>query len=171
MKLIILGCGGYGHTIADVADQTKLFKEIRFLDDNVDKPEVVGRISDFKSFIDSDTEFYPAVGNNKKRIEWMNKLDDAGAKIATIIHPSAFISPKASIDKGTAVLPGAIVNTGVEIGKGCIINIGAIIDHDTVLECGVHIAPGAIVKGQNRMAAFLKVESGTVVETGGLENG
>ena len=35
MKLIILGAGGYGQTIADVAEQ--LGYEVSFLDDNSDK--------------------------------------------------------------------------------------------------------------------------------------
>lgn len=52
------------------------------------------------------------------------------------------------------------------IGDGCIVNINAVIDHDTVLESCVHIAPGAIVKGENRITEYTKIESGTVVERG-----
>jgi UDP-N-acetylbacillosamine N-acetyltransferase len=65
---------------------------------------------------------------------------------------------------GTVVLPMAVVNTGVTVGEGCIINIGALIDHDCVIENGVHLAPGAIVKAENRIAAESKIESGTVIE-------
>ena len=62
------------------------------------------------------------------------------------------------------VLPKAVVNTGVTVGMGCIINIGALIDHDSVIENGVHLAPGAIVKAENRIAALSKIDSGTVIE-------
>ena len=168
MTLIILGAGGYGRTIADVAEQTKKYADVKFLDDNAKGDEIIGMIADFSDFIDQDTEFYPAIGNNQKRIEWIRELEKAGAMIATIIHPTAYLSPKAKVRKGSAILPGAIVNTDVEVGEGCIINIGAIIDHGTVLEEGVHLAPGAIVKGLNRIEAYTKIESGTVVERGQL---
>ncbi len=34
MKLIILGAGGYGRTVADIARQSKRYSDILFLDDN-----------------------------------------------------------------------------------------------------------------------------------------
>ena len=41
MHLIILGAGGYGRTVADVAGQTGQFDEIAFLDDNSAAPDAV----------------------------------------------------------------------------------------------------------------------------------
>ena len=52
------------------------------------------------------------------------------------------------------------------MGKRCILNLGAIVDHGCILEEGVHIAPGAIVKGENRIAKCSKIEAGEVVERG-----
>ena len=43
-------------------------------------------------------------------------------------------------------------------------SIGALIDHDSIIEEGCHLAPGAIVKAENRIPAGMKVESGTVIE-------
>ncbi len=164
MKLIILGAGGYGRTIADVAEQSGKYEKVLFLDDNAKGDDILGKISEFKTYIDGDTEFYPAIGNNQKRIEWIHSLEAEDVLVATIIHPSAYISPKAIIGKGVGILPGAIINTDVVVGCGCIINIGTIVDHGTVLEEGVHLAPGAIVKGENKIEAFSKVESGEVIE-------
>lgn len=170
MIFIVLGAGVYGRIIADVAEQTRTYENIKFLDDHVEGDEILGTIADFRDFVNPNIEFYPAIGNNKKRIEWIEELANAGAKLATIIHPAAYVSPQVKISIGVAILPGAIVNTDVKIGKGCIVNIGAIIDHGTWLEEGVHIAPGAIVKGQNIIKAFSKIESGTVVERGHLND-
>lgn len=156
-RLIILGSGGYGHTAADVAEQ--LGYTIQFLDDSLPGFE----LSSFTSFISDDTVFIPAFGNNEFRLEWIDKLQSAGAKLATLIHPTAYISPKATIHAGVVILPGAIINTDVTIHRGCIINIGAIVDHGTILEEGVHLAPGAIVKGENRVPRLTKVESGEVI--------
>ena len=34
MNLILIGAGGYGKTVADLASQTKQFSKILYLDDN-----------------------------------------------------------------------------------------------------------------------------------------
>lgn len=160
MKLIILGAGGYGHTIADVAEQLEY--SILFLDDSLPGHE----LSTFSSYIDEDTEFIPAFGNNEFRLEWLTRLESAGAMLATLIHPTAYVSPKVTINSGVVILPHAVVNTGVVINRGCIINIGAFIDHDCVIEEGVHVCLGAIVKGENRLTCCMKIEAGEVVERG-----
>lgn len=165
MKLVILGAGGYGHTIKDIAEQSGKYSKIIILDDSMGEG-ISGALNDYSEYIGDDSEFYPAFGNNEFRCSWLHKLEEAGAKVATVIHESAYISPTVSIGKGVAVLPRAIVNTGVKVGDACIVNIGAIVDHDTVLEQGVHVAPGAIVKGSNVIPFFTKVESGAVIERG-----
>lgn len=159
-QLVILGSGGYGHTVADVAEQ--LGYNILFLDDSLPGHE----LSSFSSYIDDQTEFIPAFGNNEFRLSWCDRITQAGGKLATLIHPTAYVSPKATINPGTVILPHAIINTDVVVGKGCIINLGAIVDHGCILEEGVHLAPGAIVKGENRIAKCSKIEAGEVVERG-----
>ena len=48
--------------------------------------------------------------------------------------------------------------------QACIVNCGAIIDHGCILEKGVHVAPGGIVKAENRIPAYMKVDSGEVIQ-------
>ena len=159
-RLVILGSGGYGRTVADVAHQQNY--SIIVLDDaDSDHP-----LSSFQSYINQSTYFIPAFGNNAFRMEWVNRIDENGGQLATLIHPTAYVSPTAVINPGTVILPHAIVNTDVVVGKGCIINLGAIVDHGCILEEGVHIAPGAIVKGENRIERLNKIEAGEVVERG-----
>lgn len=161
-KLIILGAGGYGQTVADIAEQ--LGYETAFLDDNSDK--AIDCCANFGKYIDPDICFYPAFGNNEGRIAWLDRLKAVGCRIATLIHPTAYVSPKTVILEGTTVLPGAIVNTGCKVECGCIINCGAIIDHGCVLEEGVHVCLGAVVKGDNHLPRCMKVEAGQVIQNG-----
>ena len=163
MRLIILGAGGHGRVVADIAEQTGKYEKIYFLDDNSLDDNVIGKCNDYIKFKSQDVEMYPAFGNNQGRIEWENKIEEAGIKLAKIIHPLAYVSPKATIAKGCVIMPYAIVNTSVEIKKACIINIGAMVDHDCILEEGCHLAPGAIVKGENHLPKATKVDSGEVV--------
>lgn len=160
MKLVLLGSGGYSNTVKDVANQLG-YEIVAVLDDKLKGLE----LDTYIRYISSDIKFLVAFGNNELRLSWIDKLLKDGAVLATLIHPTCYISPDVQVGSGTVILPGAIVNTGVVINKGCIINIGAIIDHNTILEDGVHIAPGAIVKGENRIPKMSKIESGMVVST------
>lgn len=160
LKLIVLGSGGYGRTVVDIAHQFG-YSTIILDDSNPAHP-----LSSFSSYISGDTEFIPAFGNNDFRMEWINRIEESSGQLATLIHPTAYVSPTATINPGTVILPHAIINTDVVVGKGCIINLGAIVDHGCILEEGVHIAPGAIVKGENRIEKYSKIEAGEVVERG-----
>ena len=163
-KLLILGAGGYGKTVADVASQLNIYDEICFLDDRQTGGNILGTCGDYPVFCDENTDIYPAFGNKSVRMKWVNALREDKRRIPALVHPRAYVSPTAKLGSGTVVLPMAVVNTGVTVGAGCIVNIGALIDHDSILEEGVHLAPGAIVKAENRIAAGSKIESGEVVE-------
>lgn len=162
-RLIILGAGGYGRTVADVADQTGVYSDIFFLDDLAQNAAVLGKCMDFQAFADGNTDFYPAFGNNESRRNWIIRLQAAGCSVPVIVHPNAYVSPTAQLQSGTVILPKAVVNTGCEIKCGCIVNCGAVVDHDCVLEPGVHICLGAIVKAENRIPQSMKIEAGEII--------
>ena len=116
MNLIILGAGGFGQTIADVSGQSGEYEKIHFLDDNSTAKNVIGKCSDYLKY--KDCLIYPAFGNNSLRIEWIEKLLAEGFSLPTIIHRTAYISPKATIGCGTVVLPQSVINTNCQLGKG-----------------------------------------------------
>ncbi len=162
--LLILGAGGYGKTIADVAAQIGCYDRIAFLDDGSTGPDILGSCGQFREFAGEDTDMYPAFGNNDLRMKWLRQLQDANVSVPTLVHPRAYVSPRAKLGTGVMVLPMAVVNTGVTVEDGCIINIGSLIDHDSVIGAGTHLAPGAIVKAENRIPAGVKIDSGCVIE-------
>ena len=164
-KLLILGAGGYGRTIEDVAKQMGCYQKIAFLDDSrAGTPGVLGKCEDFLQFADESTEMYPAFGNKAVRMAWMERFEEHGIRVPVIVHPTAYVSPLATLFSGVTVLPKAVVNTGTVVKNGCIVNIGVLIDHDCVIEAGSHLAPGAIVKAENRIPAGSKIDSGMVIE-------
>ena len=159
MRLVILGAGGYGRTVADVAEQLG-YDDIIVLDDALEGKE----LSTFTQYIADDTEFMPAFGNNEFRMKWIDSIYYAEGRLATLIHPSAYVSPKAQIRAGTVVLPGSVINTDVIVGTGCIINIGALIDHGNVLGECCHVCCGSIIKAENIIPSKTKIEAGMVIE-------
>lgn len=42
MRLIIIGAGSYGRTVADIAGQSVLFDQVLFLDDHAPGEDVLG---------------------------------------------------------------------------------------------------------------------------------
>jgi len=182
MRLIIIGAGGHGQAVREVASALRKYvtadgnENILFLDDRYRDAanreqrygtviyKIAGMCNEYRTYINQDTEFYPAFGDNKRRLEWKEKIVQAGGKLATIIHPTAYIAKSAVIKSGTVVFPKAIINTGCIIGNACIINMGAIVDHGCVLDDACHINSGAIVMAENNVPKYTKVDSGEVVE-------
>lgn len=163
-KLLILGAGGYAQTIADLARQSGIYDRIGFLDDNTRGAYILGSCNDFYMFAGENVDMYPAFGNNDTRMYWISRLEEAGGRVPTLVHSTAYVSPTVRLKSGTMVLPKAVINTNCQVQQGCIINCGALVDHDCVLEKGVHICLGAIVKAENRIPEKSKVEAGQVIE-------
>ncbi len=163
MRLIILGAGGYGKVVHDLALRSGKYTEILFLDDNSDEDGVIGKCADYEKFINDDTVLYPAFGNNEYRLLWLEKFKARKIGVLSLIDETAYIAPTAKIEIGTIVLPKAIINSGSVVKRGCIINCGSIVDHDCIIEEGVHISIGAIIKSENRVPRLMKVEAGTVI--------
>ena len=167
MKLIILGAGGFGKTIADIAKQSEKYDEIYFLDDTQKQSEwILGNCCEFLTFTDHNTEMYPAFGNNEIRLAWVERLKSQNISLPKLIHSTAYVSPTAVIEEGTVVLPLAIVNADSYIKSGCIIDSGAIVDHGCVVEEGGHVSPGAVIKTQNKIPRGIKIEAGEIVPMG-----
>lgn len=160
MNLLIIGAGGHGRVVAEVAEACG-YDQIAFLDDS--SSEAIGKISDIEKFVMQFEHAFVGMGDNKLRRELIGRLENAGYKIPVLIHPTAYVSRTAAMGKGTVAEPKAIVNANTNIGIGCIISIGSIIDHDVMIGDYCHINSGAIVKAGARVDSFAKLEAGEVV--------
>ena len=159
MRLVILGFGKFGKEIEDVAIQMGCYSEIVFLDDKINS-----KLSDWPTFVDDETVFFVAFGDNNMRQKWIEDIKASNARLTNIIHPTAYISPMAQIGVAVAVLPKAVVNTYCVIEDGAIINTGSIVDHDTTIGKYSHICVGAIVKADNMVPSKERIEAGVVIE-------
>ncbi len=164
-NLLILGAGGYGRTVAELAQILGDFDKISFLDDKSDAPDVIAHCGAYRreALCSEYAYAYPAFGDNALRFAWLREIDETGYIVPTLIHPTAYVSPSAEIGQGTVILPHAVVGTGTVVGAGSIINIGALVDHNCEIGVCCHIAPGAIIKANNIVLPQVKVDSGTVL--------
>ena len=168
-KLLIVGAGGHGKTVADAADCMGIWDEIAFADKKYPDMVVCGKWplvanqDDFQNLRKSFTHAVVAIGNATTRMRLLDELSAYGFSIPAVCHPSSVIATDVVLDDGVVVLAGAIINTGARIGRGCIVNTGASIDHDCILDEGVHICPGARLAGEVLVGTYGWIGIGAVI--------
>ncbi len=160
--MAIIGAGGHGKVLADVAERNG-YDEIVFLDDNQNEREcrglpVVGKISDVEKI---DADVVVAIGNPaiRKRIQ----ETVPSVRLATLVHPSAVVAKDVVLGSGTVVLAGVVINPGTRVGKGCIVNTCSSIDHDCNVGDYVHIAVGAHLCGTVAVGDGTWIGAGAIV--------
>jgi sugar O-acyltransferase (sialic acid O-acetyltransferase NeuD family) len=150
-KLVIIGAGGHGKVVADIALKMNKWESISFLDDNksiksLSGFDVIGTIGDALNYKD-EADFFVAIGNNAKREALLKEFFDKGFSIVSLVHPNCILGSDVTIEVGTVIMAGVVVNSSTHIGKGCILNTQCNIDHDNIIEDYVHISPGVNLAG------------------------
>ncbi len=162
-RLIIIGAGGHGKVIADMAVKNG-YTDIHFVDDRATGMcmgfPIAGRCSDLVTLDDGATDFVIGIGSNTVRQALSRTYD---VNWVSLIHPSAQIGLFVSIGKGTVVMAGAVINACATVGEHCIINTCAVVEHDNVIEDYVHISPNAALGGTVRVGALTHVGIGAAV--------
>lgn len=168
-RLLIVGAGGYGRSVAEAAIESGDFVLSGFLDDNVTDVwnfPVLGRMHDVDSWHSKADMVIVAVGNNALRLALQENFMRIKYRIATVIHPKAMVSPTATIGAGCSIMPGAVVGTNVRIGLGVIVNSGAIIDHDCIIDDYSHLGVGAAMAGGAQMGVASWIQAGSTIGHG-----
>ena len=129
---LILGRGGFGTQLNDwLMDEG--WGSADFLDDNA--PDAVGGLRDYvdPAILKRGRPAFVALGDNKLRVELLQKLAAAGYSTPVFISDAASVSPSAVLEPGCIILPQAYVGADAHLGVGCIVNAGAIVDHNAHL--------------------------------------
>jgi sugar O-acyltransferase (sialic acid O-acetyltransferase NeuD family) len=150
MKLVIIGAGGHGQTVADAAIAAG-FELLGFLDDDC---SLLGRellgvnvLGPIKAANDIDARCVVAIGDNRFRKRVVDLLGFPTQRYAAVIHPRATVSPYAEVLPGAMLLAGAIVGLQAVVGSHSIINHASSIDHHGTVGDFVHVAPGCHAGG------------------------
>ncbi len=162
-KLIIIGAGGHGKVVADLALKNR-YRDICFLDDSV-KGEyigfpVIGTVSDIMKYNDGKTDFLIGIGSNSVRKRIVEKYS---VNWITLIHPSAQIGLNVTVGKGSVVMAGAVINACATVGEHCIINTAAVVEHDNIIGNFAHISPAAALGGTVRVGEETHIGIGAAV--------
>ena len=93
------------------------------------------------------SRIFVAIGDNSVRTRLSESIISMGFEMVNAIHPSAIVSPSATLGYGIAIMAGAIINAEAVIGSLSIINTGSVIEHGCTIGCSVHVAPLSALAG------------------------
>ena len=104
----------------------------------------------------------PVMSKRAKLIEFYK---ENGAEFASVIAPSAIITPHSHIENGCAVMQRVLLNR-CHIGENSIINSGAIIEHDSSIGSNTFIGPGAVIGGFTSVGNNCFIGLGALLKNG-----
>jgi acetyltransferase EpsM len=175
-KLVILGGSGIGMIASSIADITKKFEVIGFLNDVIEvgnyigkftKIPVLGKSEDVKKYINKNYYFFIAYVGYKMEKETYIKLESLNIpqdRLATLIHPTA-IAPKGycKIGNGVLMAPFATLSTDVTLSDNCLVMAQAIVGHDTYMDKYSHVASNGVVGANVYLGKSVHVGSNSTI--------
>lgn len=168
-KILILGGQGNGSIIANaIADaNNRGYNEwecVGLLNDGeekgtiIDSFPVVGNIqTDVQKFLNEGYYFINTIlriDGQYERISMFERLNIPDDRLATFVHPTAYVAPNVKLGPGCVIMPMVCISSNTILGKGSIAMVGSTIGHDNIIGNYCHIAAQACV------GSFLKVGIG-----------
>ena len=165
VKIVILGAGGTGQDVVDLLGDLDphglTYECVGFLDDAEDKQgtTVAGLpvLGPLKTAAEtSDVLFVNALGSptTYRQIPGvLDRLDLPAERYATLIHPSAVVSRRASLGAGCVIYPHVTIAAAARLGRCVTVLSHAAINHHAVLGDHVIVASHASISGAVHIGA------------------
>ena len=172
--VVIIGGGGHGRVLIDAL--LILGADIMGVADPQLRPEdapfnvpLLGGDEAIMALSREDVLLVNGVGSIKStlaRDAVYQRFLDLGFRFASVVHPSAMVSPRAIVEVGCQIMAGAVVQCDAQIGVNSIINTRSSVDHGCSIGRSVHIAPGVVLCADVRIGEGSHVGSGAVIIQG-----
>ncbi len=146
-KVLIMGGLGNGSVIAWAIEDARKrgyteYAVAGFINDRDGVTEiegfpVVGGLGDIDKLIDEGYYFINTIfkiGGQKERIAIFENLNIPDDRLATFVHPLAYVAPNVELSPGCVIMPNVSVSSGTKFGKGCRVMVGATIGHNNVID-------------------------------------
>lgn len=168
-KLLLVGAGGFGRVVLEHASA---LYDCAFLDDGeatiVDGVQVIGKTGEIASFYPDYKLLLVTIGNNTLRERLYKDAASIGFTFPNLIHPSAYISPRAHIGNGCVILNNAVVQNNATCGDGCILNPGVELHHDSTIGSYCLIYTNSVVRSLTHVGDRVRIGSTATVSTSAI---
>lgn len=166
MRIVIMGAGGFALELLDLAERLGHEVVAVFDERGTTSRDVLGSIGVVDSIDDVDADAAAiAVGDPSVRARFL-EMARGRFPLPVLTHPSACVSPRASIAEGCLIMQNAVINSGSKVGAGTLVNVGCCIGHECeVGEC-CHLAPAVQLAGCSSVGDVTMLGTGTTVLPG-----
>ncbi len=167
-KLLILGTGTFAEEIADVASEIDGIEPAGFVE-NQNRSVCNNKIQTLAVYwvdeLENLAKTHIAICGlgTTKRQSYIKQAEQLGTSFATLIHPSARISAKTSLGRGTFVSAGAIIAAHTSLAEHVSVNRGALVGHHCRISSFATIGPGANIAGNCRIGNATYIGIGAVI--------
>jgi sugar O-acyltransferase (sialic acid O-acetyltransferase NeuD family) len=151
-RLIIVGAGGFGREVLQYVRDRGERTVIGFVDDREasvhaqpDLPPWLGSLETHT--IDREAQYVIGIGKPSVRAAIATRLEAAGATFASVVHPTAYVPPTASLGAGCVIAPGAHVGPYATLGAHAVLNVLSSIGHDATIGRATVFSPYAVING------------------------
>lgn len=173
-KIIVIGAGGHGKSVADLLLLQDEYELVGFLDDaypavaDVWSFPVLGKVTaEALQLLKANVGYVVvAIGNNELREKIFKLLIGLGFNMPSVVHPNAFVSPRAILGNGCVVMANAVIGTEARLGEGVIVNSGAIVDHHAVVDDFGHLGVNASMAGGAHLGRAAWAQAGVALGYG-----
>lgn len=170
-NLIIIGAGGMGRTMYDLAKESigygSEYDVIGFIDDNlgalanfINYPPILGTIKDY---IPSDNDVFVCSIGGHSRKACIENLLAKGADFISLIHNTARIGTNVKMGKGTLVGTYTTIAADAELGDFNFIQSLTIIGHDCRIGSWNRIDSQVMMVGGTSMGDNNMIHTGAMI--------
>ena len=170
-RLLVLGAGGHAKAVADLAVACGR-SIVGFLGARGASATagVIGSDDDLARLF-AERRFDEAlvgVGNTAlaRRPELFARLRELGVPTPALVHPSAVVSPSATIGLGSVLFPQVVVGADAAVGENAVIYSKSVAEHGCRIGDHAYLAPGVILCGDVSVEAGAFVGAGAIVVPG-----
>ena len=118
---------------------------------------ILGRLDQAQTFVDKGYYFINGIyriDGNKSRIALFESLAIPESRLATFVHPTAYVAPNVVFGPGCVVMPNVCISPEVTFGKCCIVLQAATVGHNNEVSDYCHISAQAC------LGAYLRIGKG-----------
>ncbi len=161
MDTLVIGAGGHGKVVVEILRAGGRYNPAGFIDANpslagteVAGVPVLGHLNMLPRIRQRKLRHaIVAIGDNAARESYCRLMAEHGFELVNAIHPSAVISPTATIAGNVVIAAGAVIGTEAKLAEGVIVNTAAVVDHECEIGPFTHVCPGALLAGRVRIGA------------------
>jgi UDP-perosamine 4-acetyltransferase len=170
-KAVIFGSGGHSRVVFSILNSLKTHQVINIVDLVVgyNDEKILGvPVVDVSYALErlgkeSNLDIFLAIGDNKLRFEWWERLKNLGFTLPNLVSPYAIVDDYSKIGQSNIICANACIGPESNLGDNNLINTGATLEHEVVVGSHTHIGPQSIVAGRCQVGSNCFIGAGVVI--------